>query len=81
MPILFEGVQGVWVLQVCTLGQEGEDHYGSSFILLIMEIQVLLCIWDGWETLFDDFWVEVPRLLRRWGTLRLGAQSFLLISC
>ena len=28
---------------------------------------------DGWETLSDDFWGVVPRLLRRWETPLLGA--------
>ena len=28
---------------------------------------------DGWETLSDDFWGDVPRLLRRWETPQLGA--------
>ena len=28
---------------------------------------------DGWETLSDDFWGDVPRLLRRWETPLLGA--------
>ena len=27
---------------------------------------------DGWETLSDDFWGNVPRLLRRWETPLLG---------
>ena len=27
---------------------------------------------DGWETLSDDFWGDVPRLLRRWETSLLG---------
>ena len=28
---------------------------------------------DGWETLFDDFWGDVSRLLHRWEILQLGA--------
>ena len=28
---------------------------------------------DGWETLPDDFWGDVPTLLRRWETPLLGA--------
>ena len=28
---------------------------------------------DGWETLSNDFWGDVPRLLRRWETPLLGA--------
>ena len=28
---------------------------------------------DGWETLSDDFWGDVPRLLRQWKTPLLGA--------
>ena len=28
---------------------------------------------DGWETFSDDFWGDVPRLLRRWETPLLGA--------
>ena len=28
---------------------------------------------DSWETLSDDFWGNVPRLLRRWETPLLGA--------
>ena len=31
---------------------------------------------DGWETLSDDFWGDVPRLLRRWKTPQLGAFAF-----
>ena len=31
---------------------------------------------DGWETLSDNFWGEVPRLLRRWRVPSLGALSF-----
>ena len=31
---------------------------------------------DGWETLYDVFWGEVPRLLRWWRFLRLGVSSF-----
>ena len=27
---------------------------------------------DGWETLSDDFWGDIPRLLRRWETPLLG---------
>ena len=27
----------------------------------------------AWETLFDDFWGEVPRLLRKWEVPALGA--------
>ena len=27
---------------------------------------------DGWETLSDDFWGDVPRLLRRWETFQIG---------
>ena len=30
---------------------------------------------DGWETLSNDFWGEVPRLLRRWRSPNLGASS------
>ena len=28
---------------------------------------------DGWETLSDNLWGDVPRLLRRWETPLLGA--------
>ena len=28
---------------------------------------------DGWETFSDDFWGDVPRLLRRWETPLLGS--------
>ena len=28
---------------------------------------------DGWETLSDDLWENVPRLLRRWETPLIGA--------
>ena len=28
---------------------------------------------DNWETLSDDFWGDVPRLLRQWETPQLGA--------
>ena len=28
---------------------------------------------NGWETFSDDFWGDVPRLLRRWETPLLGA--------
>ena len=28
---------------------------------------------DGWETLCDDFWGDIPRLLRRWETPLIGA--------
>ena len=28
---------------------------------------------DDWETLFDNFWGDVPRLLRQWETFVLGA--------
>ena len=31
---------------------------------------------DGWETLSDDFWSEVPRLLCCWRAPSLGALSF-----
>ena len=31
---------------------------------------------DDWETLSDDFWGDVPRLLRRWETPLLGAFAF-----
>ena len=27
----------------------------------------------GWETLFDDFWREIPRLLQKWEVPMLGA--------
>ena len=28
---------------------------------------------DGWETLSDDFWGDVSKLLRRWETPQHGA--------
>ena len=31
---------------------------------------------DGWETHFDKFWGEVPRLLRCWRVSSLGVSSF-----
>ena len=31
---------------------------------------------DGWETLSDDFWGNVPRLLRRWETPHIGVFAF-----
>ena len=31
---------------------------------------------NGWETLSDDFWRDIPRLLRRWKTPQLGAFAF-----
>ena len=31
---------------------------------------------DGWETLSDDFWGNVPRLLCRWKTPHIGAFAF-----
>ena len=34
---------------------------------------------DGWETLSDDFWGDVPRLLRQWETPRLGAFIFMFL--
>ena len=34
---------------------------------------------DGWETSSDDFWGDVPRLLRRWETPCLGAFAFMFI--
>ena len=34
---------------------------------------------DGWETLFDDFWGDVPRLLRWWETPCLGAFVFMFL--
>ena len=34
---------------------------------------------DGWEILSDDFWGDVPRLLRRWETPRLGAFAFIFL--
>ena len=30
------------VLRACALGQEGEDRHGSSFVLPVLEVQVLL---------------------------------------
>ena len=30
---------------------------------------------DGWETLFNELWGEVPRLLRRWRAPSLGVLS------
>ena len=34
---------------------------------------------DDWETPFDKVWGDLPRLLRRWRTLNLGASLFLLV--
>ena len=31
---------------------------------------------DGWETLSDNFWGNVPRLLRQWETPQIGAFAF-----
>ena len=31
---------------------------------------------DGWETLSDDFWGNVLRLLRQWETPHIGAFAF-----
>ena len=31
---------------------------------------------DGWETLSNDFWGNVPRLLRWWETPHIGAFAF-----
>ena len=31
---------------------------------------------DGWETLSDEFWGNVPRLLRQWETPHIGAFAF-----
>ena len=31
---------------------------------------------DGWETFSDDFWGEVPKLLRWWRSPRLDVSSF-----
>ena len=31
---------------------------------------------DGWETMSDEFWGNVPRLLRRWETPHIGAFAF-----
>ena len=41
---------------------------------------------NGWETLFDDFWGDVLRLLRQWETLQLSVFAsyemfFFLIFC
>ena len=33
---------------------------------------------DGWETLSDEFWGDVPRLLHRWRAPSLSAPSFFL---
>ena len=30
---------------------------------------------DGWETLFNELWGEVPSLLRRWRAPSLGVLS------
>ena len=32
---------------------------------------------DGWETLLDDLWGNVPRLLHRWETPKIGALFFI----
>ena len=32
---------------------------------------------DGWETFSDDLWGDIPRLLCRWGTPKLGVSSFI----
>ena len=31
---------------------------------------------DGWETLSNDFWGDVPRLQHRLGTPKIGASFF-----
>ena len=31
---------------------------------------------DRWETLSDELWGDIPRLLLRWKALSLGASSF-----
>lgn len=52
---------------------------------LIVELPSSFCYWQsryffvyggGWETPFDDLWGDVPRLLRRWETPKLGASFF-----
>ena len=57
---------------------------------LIASLPSSFCYWksryffvlrDGWETLSNDLWGDIPRLLRRWGTPRLGASSFISASC
>ena len=57
---------------------------------LIVSLPLSFCYWksryffvsgDGWETLSDDLWGDVPRLLRRWGTPTLGASSFIFVLC
>ena len=63
---------------------------------LVVDLPLSFCYWksryffmsgDGWETLSDDFWGDVPRLLRRWETPQLGAFAsyefffFFLIFC
>lgn len=30
---------------------------------------------DGWKTLFDEFWGEIPMLLCRWETSQIGVLS------
>ena len=34
---------------------------------------------DDWEIPFNEVWGDLPRLLRRWRTLNLGASLFLLV--
>ena len=36
---------------------------------------------DDWETPFSKVWGDLPRLLCRWGTQRLGASLFLSALC
>ena len=52
----------------------------------IASLPSLFCYWksryffvsrDGWETLSDDLWGDVPRLLHRWGTPKLGVSYFI----
>ena len=55
---------------------------------LVIDLSSSFCYWksryffvsgDGWETSSDDFWGDVPRLLRRWETPCLGAFTFMFL--
>ena len=47
----------------------GIENLGSSLgflLLFVIGNHDIFHLWNWWETMFDDLWGEVPRLLRKW---------------
>ena len=61
------------------MGEENKDCQGFTIVLQVLDIKIFLCVQGHFETPSSRDWGHIPRLLRQWGTLTLGASIFLLV--